>query len=91
MCYSCFCETGYCCILSSHSFSNRCSIIEKNESVPGWVMGNSAAYCKVCDEKSKQTASNTSWIAPDDTLCISLPEDKHNNSEKKMIVLLQIL
>lgn len=54
-------------------------------------MGNSEAYCKVCDEKSKQTASNKSRIAADDTLCISLPEDKHNNSEKKMKVLLHIL
>ena len=46
-------------------------------------MGNSEAYCKVCDEKSKQTASNTSQIEADDTMCISLLEDKHNDSEKR--------
>lgn len=34
MSYSCFCETGHCCILCSHSSSNRCSIIEKKWKCP---------------------------------------------------------
>lgn len=51
MCYSCFCETAYCCILCSHSFANRRSIIKKNESVPGWVMGTLRHTVKYATKK----------------------------------------
>lgn len=82
MCYSCFCETGYCCILCSHSFSNRRSIIKKNESVPGWVMGTLRHTVKYATKKVSIQQVIQAGLQPM-TLCISLPEDKHNNSEKR--------
>ena len=84
MCSSCFRETGYCCIICSNPFCNRCSVFEEDEGSPGWVMGRSVAYCQTCYEEKQLTALNvtTSRCTADksDISCISTPDDKEDQS-----------
>lgn len=84
MCSSCFRETGYCCILCSNPFCNRCSVFEEDEGSPGWVMGRSVAYCQTCYEQKQLTAVDvtTSRCTADksDISCTSTPDDKADQS-----------
>ena len=84
ICSLCFRETGYCCILCSNPFCNWCSVFEKDEGSPGWVMGRSVAYCQTCYEEKQLTALNvtTSRCTADksDFLRFSTPDDKEDES-----------
>ena len=84
MCSSCFRETGYCFILCSNPFCNRCSVFEEDEGSRGWVMGRSVAYCQTCYEKKQLTAVDvtTSRCTADKSgiSCTSTPDDKADQS-----------
>lgn len=69
MCSSCFRDTGYRCLVCSNPFCNQCSIFERDEDSPGWIMGKSVAYCQEC-YKEKQTATSRS-AAHDDISDVS--------------------
>ena len=70
MCSSCFRETGYRCILCASPFCNQRTVFEENEDVPGWVMGESVAYCEHrYDEKiSRHSNAPLSTTTHDDDI-----------------------
>ena len=84
MCSSCFRETGYCCILCSNPFCNRCSVFEEDKGSPGWVMGRSVAYCQTCYEQKQLTAVDVTksrcTADKSDISCTSTPDDKADQS-----------
>ena len=48
LCTKCYRQTKYECIECENKICNRCSVPERDESVPGWVGGKAVAYCPLC-------------------------------------------
>ena len=48
LCTKCYRQTKYECIECEAKICNRCSVPERDESVPGWVGGKAVAYCPLC-------------------------------------------